>query len=143
MKNKELLRKYQNCLVVKPSNIKGAGLGVFATEFIPTGKKLGWYRGRRLSRNEWMNVENDQYAWMLHKKGEEEYIDGLKVKHNNKLRFVNGAMTDTQRKKINTAAFQQDNDIWYRATKDILPGEELLVDYGPSYVVKKHKYVHD
>jgi len=47
-------------LTVKPSQIPEAGLGVFASKFIPKRVKLGSYEGRRVERGEKCNVA---YSW--------------------------------------------------------------------------------
>lgn len=47
-------------LTVKPSEIPGAGLGVFATKFIQRNVRLGPFEGKRMDEDE---VPNTSYAW--------------------------------------------------------------------------------
>ena len=50
-------------LTVKTSRISGAGLGVFATSFIPKGVNLGQFEGKRVTGADVENVQNTDYAW--------------------------------------------------------------------------------
>lgn len=125
---------YQKNLIVKPSRIQGAGMGLFARDFIPKGKKLGWYRGELITRQEWIDSEDDSYMWMIKDSNDTEfYIDGSTIKKNNKLRYVNGCMTPSQKFCVNVDAYQSGNKIWYETTRKIHKGEELIVDYGGDY----------
>ena len=50
-------------LTVKTSHISGAGLGVFATSFIPKDVKLGQFEGKRVTGEDVENVQSTDYAW--------------------------------------------------------------------------------
>ena len=50
-------------LTIKSSTISGAGLGVFATCFIPRGVRVGPYEGRRVTREILGDVYNTAYLW--------------------------------------------------------------------------------
>ena len=50
-------------LTVKTSRIPGAGLGVFATSFIPKGVKLGQYEGKRVAGKDVKSLSTTAYAW--------------------------------------------------------------------------------
>ncbi len=50
-------------LTVKPSSITGAGLGVFTTQFIPKGVRVGPYEGRRVDKQDLGDLHNTAYAW--------------------------------------------------------------------------------
>ena len=50
-------------LTVKTSLIPGAGLGVFATSFIPKGVKLGQFDGKMVTGADVENVQSTDYAW--------------------------------------------------------------------------------
>ena len=50
-------------LTVKPSKIANAGLGVFATQFIPRGVRFGPYEGRRVLKEELTKGEDTSYMW--------------------------------------------------------------------------------
>ena len=50
-------------LTVKPSKIPNAGLGVFATQFIPRRVRVGPYEGRRVLKEELTKREDTSYMW--------------------------------------------------------------------------------
>ena len=58
------------------------------------------------------------------------FIDGKNETPRNWMCFVNCARNEQEQ---NLEVFQYGNSIYYRATKDIPPEQELLVWYGPSY----------
>lgn len=128
------LKYFQKDLSVRPSRINGAGLGLFANKFIPKGTRLGWYRGDHISRQDWIDSENDDYMWMLVDDYENDYyVDGRPQVRNNKLRYVNGCQTPGQVFSVNVIAYQKDDRIWYKTCRKIHEGEELIVDYGGDY----------
>ena len=132
------LQWFQRNLVVKPSTIPNAGMGLFAKEDIPMGTRLGWYKGKRMSTKQWERCENDEYIWLLlDDKGKEYYIDAHKVVKNNKLRFVNGCVTPGQFACVNVEAYQKKGKIWYSTIKKIGKGMELIVNYGDEYFDRK------
>jgi hypothetical protein len=47
-------------LTVKPSQIFGAGLGVFANKFIPKDVRMGPYAGKRMEEKD---IDDPTYAW--------------------------------------------------------------------------------
>lgn len=128
------LKEFQKDICIKSSTIKGAGLGVFAKKFIPKGTLIGWYRGIFKTEEEWENTDQDQYIWRLQDEYDNDYyIDGYPIKKSNKLRYVNGARTPSQFLSINVEAYQSYDKIWYRTSKKINKGMELIVDYGDEY----------
>ncbi len=50
-------------LTVKPSSFPGAGLGVFTTQFIPKGVRMGPYVGRRVDKKDLEDYEQTAYRW--------------------------------------------------------------------------------
>ena len=62
------------------------------------------------------------------------YIDARKKKYSNWARYVNGVKTPLQKKKnLNVRAYQYNEKIFYKTTRNIQQGEELFIDYGDSY----------
>lgn len=130
------LSLFQKNLIVKPSTIPNAGLGLFAKEDIPVGTVLGWYRGDIITSKQWKCCGNDEYIWMLvDDDNNEYYIDARNKKRNNKLRYVNGCLTPGQFACVNVEAYQKRNKIWYATTKKIMKGMELIVDYGNDFFI--------
>lgn len=130
-KLKELQKKF---MVVKKSKIKGAGKGVFAKIDIPKGTVLGWYRGKYLTEKQFEKLPDSKtdYVWYIN---DNLYVDGSKIKKNNMLIYVNGAKTKAQKKKINVDSHNYRKKIWYKTTKKIKKGDELIVDYGEEYFI--------
>lgn len=125
-------------LEVKPSKIRNAGMGCFARTTIPAGTLLGPYNGKHMDLKQRNKVCNDgTYIWKIH---DNLYVDAYQFKKNNPLRYVNGTKTKRQKEKLNCdVKFLGPNHnhlkVYYMTTKNILPGEELLVSYGDKYFV--------
>lgn len=118
---------------IKKSSIKGAGKGLFATKNLKKGTKLGEYYGKRLSTAQYSKSVNKNYAWKITYKGKNIYVNAHLRVANNPLRFVNGAKTKAQKKKINTEMYVYRGKVFYRTTKSVPAGEEFIVDYGLNY----------
>ena len=128
------LKWFQRNLVIKPSLIPNGGLGLFAKCDIPIGTRLGWYRGDIITEEEWKKTLNDCYVWMLvDEDGKEYYVDAYMTKRNNKLRYVNGALTASQKALVNVESYQKNNKIWYKTIKRIPKGVEIIIDYGEDF----------
>ena len=120
---------------IGPSTIPEAGMGAFALDQIPRGSR-DHYRG--VIANE--KNANAYYSWMISpynkKTGEEipgkkmAYIDCEDPNDGNWTRYVNCGPTS---KKNNIDVEQHFDKIFYMTLRDILPGEELFVDYGEEY----------
>lgn len=124
-------------LEVKPSKIRNAGMGCFARTTIPAGTLLGPYNGKYMDLKQRNKVRDGSYIWRIH---ENLYVDAQKFKTNNPLRYVNGAKTRRQKEKINCEVrfIGPDHNqlkVYYMTTKNIMPGEELIINYGDEYFI--------
>lgn len=91
------------------------------------------YQGRPLTWDEFRKTENQRYCYTIDHDGVWA-VDALKVVKGNPCRFVNGAMTQSQRARINVAGlFFEDKQVWFVTTRPVSKGEEFLIDYGPGY----------
>lgn len=122
-------------LELKKSKIRGAGIGCFAKTIIPAGTILGPYHGKYLTMRQRNRVKDGTYIWKIN---EDLYVDAKNFKKNNPLRYVNGAKTKLQQSKINCevkffGASPSTMKVYYMTTRDILPGEELIISYGDTY----------
>lgn len=125
-------------IIIKKSQIPGAGNGVFATVNIPKGKFLDYYLGELICTKEFYKLKNTQYVFAIDIKTstntqKEYYINALDKKISNWTRYVNGAKTAKQEKNINIEAKQKGFNICYYTCKSIKKGEELIMSYGNSY----------
>jgi uncharacterized protein len=125
-------------LEVKDSTIPNSGKGLFTKTFIPKGTIIVEYKGRRTT---WKEVEDD------YKNGYIYFISGSKVidaKSYKKAlgRYANDAKGLSRIKGINNnSVYEVDGDkVFIKSVKDILPGSEVLVDYGKDYweITKKN-----
>jgi len=122
-------------LKIAPSTIQKAGLGVFAIDPIPNGSS-GTYKGVKKS----LDKGDPYYSWIIYEyhpihghpvNTKEMYLlDAQSKKTSNWTRYVNCGM----KKKDNNMDSKQEFDrIYYYATRNINPNEELFIDYGRGY----------
>jgi SET domain-containing protein len=124
--------KHPDFITIKKSSIPGAGLGVFAVQAIKKGKRLGEYSGEQLNLGQFLKKKNTDYCFEINRKNKPPfYIDGkFRGSWHSK---VNGAKTNTEKKKINVVTYQYNQKIYFKTVKNIKKGQELLIDYGESY----------
>jgi SET domain-containing protein len=117
---------------IGPSQIPGAGLGVFAKLPIPAGRLLGEYRGRRLTPEQYRRLKDNPYVWEVRDDRDDPifYLDAARPRHANWTRYVNCPRT---RDEENLAVRQESLRIYFDAKRDISAGEELLIWYGAAY----------
>jgi SET domain-containing protein len=102
------------------------GLGVFATEHIPTGGRLIEYAGERLTPEEadarYPDDADDRHHTFLFAIDDDIVIDA--AVDGNEARFINHSCDP------NCDAVIDDGRIWIETIRDIEPGEELAYDYA-------------
>lgn len=98
------------------------GLGLFATQPIPKGKRIIEYVGPLIS-NEEVEKSNGKYFFGLNKKWS---IDGSP--RTNIARYVNHSCRPNAEVIIS-----QRRRIWIWSRRNIKPGEEITYDYGKEY----------
>lgn len=98
------------------------GLGLFATQPIPKGKRIVEYIGPLIS-NEEVEQSTGKYFFGLNKKWS---IDGSA--RANIARYVNHSCTPNAE-----AYISQRRRVWIWSRKNIKPGEEITYDYGKEY----------
>lgn len=122
-------------LLIQNSSIPDAGHGVFANCEIPKHEFFGPYLGKIIEAKDAKNYEESHYIWevkddfgqLIH------LIDGSDASQSNWLRYVNCARTVEEQ---NIQPVQYESSIYYMATQDISPKEELLTYYGQKYAKK-------
>ena len=134
--------------IIKKSEISdNAGLGVFANKNFKKNTKLGEYKGKEIFINSWSQA--DKYNQLKDKINDTSYIflifDGKKpykiidagnsIDSNltNWTRYINGAKTVQQKKKINAEFYQYDKRAFIKSIKDIQKGDEIILNYGPGW----------
>jgi hypothetical protein len=122
-------------LKVKTSTIPNAGKGLFATVDISKNTKLGEYKGKQLSEQQFQRTADTSYVWEVSARGKNVYVDARRRVANNPLRYVNGAIFKRQKKKVNVEMYQYGQKVFYRTTKKVPAGTELIIDYGDEYIL--------
>lgn len=121
----------QDQLVVKKSNLPGAGKGLFARHFIPKGTPIAEYKGKITT---WKEVKLKNSNGYLYYVNREHVIDASNHKKS-KARYANDARGLKRIKGIiNNAIYTESHGrVFIESTRDIAPGEEILVSYGKEY----------
>ncbi|KAG0725411.1 Histone-lysine N-methyltransferase PRDM9 [Chionoecetes opilio] len=116
-------------LRVAPSQVEGAGLGVWTDADLPPRLVFGPYEGRFLSRVE--EGTESGYGWRLRAQSDPLCcVDAADPTISNWMRYVNCARSDAE---INLRAFQYKGHIYYKTRRTITRGSELMVWYGDEY----------
>ena len=128
---------FEKDLEVKPSLIPSAGKGLFTKVRIPKGSYLGHYTGRFIT-----DKEHDR----LFKEDKWHYVMGLldcAAKNTGGYTLIDGVNGNIF-SRLNHAPREFQNVRFLKiceypyvkiiALRDIEPGEELYVDYGPDYI---------
>jgi hypothetical protein len=114
---------------IQTSTIPNAGNGAFANIPLLKGTTLGYYKGKRLSKQQYDRLKDQSYVWELSSRSGPIYVDGKDPKRSNWLRFLN----DSRDRRVNVEPYQYKGNIYYRTIKNIAPGQELFISYGDSY----------
>ena len=114
---------------IATSTIPNAGNGAFTNIFLPKGTTLAYYKGKRLTKDQYNRLRDQSYVWELSSRHGPIYIDGKNPKLSNWLRFLN----DSRDRRLNVEPYQYGGNLYYRTTKNINPGSELFISYGDGY----------
>jgi hypothetical protein len=117
-----------NGVVVKPSRIKGAGLGLFTTRRFEKGDAIATYQGCRHATSSALRLQDKSYLMRL---GPQEYVD---AKDNLlcRARYIN----DCRNKFGHNAVFVKHPHLGLAevvAARVVDAGYEVYADYGPWY----------
>ena len=115
---------------IKKSTIPNSGNGAFTNIFLPKGKTIGEYMGKRLTSQQYNKSKNEDYSWELSSPNGPFYIDATDIKTSNWLRYFNDSRKN---KTTNIEPYQYRGKLYYRTIKNINPGSELFVSYGDEY----------
>ena len=114
-------------LRIDDSSIPGIGLGVFTDVFIPAWTWLSEYEGEVILKLD--HISN--YAWKVKRSGRKYfYIDAHDESTSNWLRWIN---CSRHAREENVQVLECRGRMYYMTTRDVRPGEELLVYYGDGY----------
>lgn len=131
-------------LLIKKSQIPGAGKGLFTKKFIPKGTRIIEYKGKVTT---WKQVlSGDKFNGYVYYFNRNHVIDGMgRIKALG--RYANDARGMTKIKGIvnNTRYVEDGKKVFMEAVKDIPEKTEILVSYGVDYwkVLKDNKKISD
>jgi hypothetical protein len=145
-------------IAVRPSSVPGAGEGLYARRFMPQGYTLGAYTGRLLSSGDYRRKlesypKASEYCWVLSSGRVLDPTDdqGNLMPEVNWLAPFPPLLEKPLMSKPTTLAYVNEppmgsdcnlmieisgidgSEVRFIASKNILEGEELFVDYGPNY----------
>ena len=115
------LRKENNAKYQVRVGRAKSGLGLFAMQPIPKGKKIIEYVGKVMT-NESDDDKNSLYIFNINKKVD---IDG--APRWNKARYINHSC------RPNAESDTYKDHVWIKSRKKIAAGEEICYDYGKEY----------
>jgi hypothetical protein len=132
-KDTKFMKKVSATVDVRESEIHGKG--VFATDFIPSGKNIAWYRGPIYSCCQvGKNRMGSEYHMTMR---DGKVIDGSRGKHWSK--YINDAIGSGRECNLYIG-----KDGVLTTSMQINAGEELLLDYGDDYWILCHGlYIHN
>ena len=110
-------------LAIRPSPIDGQGC--FATAFFPKGQKIAEYTGERISRREVARRTRTRRKLRICAINQYWSLDGSRG--GNGTHYINHSCEPNTYMKILYG------HILFMARRDILPGEELTLDYVSTY----------
>ena len=138
-------------LRVGPSSVPGAGRGVFAGADLPYGTILGGYPGRLLSPLQYEQKRLvvpacSSYCWVLDDQRALDPTDerGVLIEPLPRLALAGLALGEVPTTlalinepslgmDVNVATDQQGSALLFQTARDVVSGEELFLDYGPTY----------
>jgi len=116
------------------SSLPLAGYGVFARHFIPIGTWIGPYEGKKISAEEGLKQISQgdaPFLWEIYENYRlSHFLDASDENSSSWMRFIQCARHHGEQ---NLFVFQYYGSIYYRAFKDILVGQELLLWYDDKY----------
>lgn len=150
-------------VVIKPSQIPGAGMGLFAAKDIPKDTMVTHYDGKKITRPEYNALhakkehwyvftmpecskervqykacqedENKKLADPVCKEPDYPYLDGNRDHYGSKVNFAPAKINGKPTKMQNVQFLKHCEEPYIRlyALRDIRKGEELFVSYGGIY----------
>jgi len=108
-------------------------MGLFAMRAFARGTRLpAPYKGKKLSWDAFVKTRDQRWCYTLDE-GKTWAIDGKALKNGNPLRYVNGAKTAAQLRRVNVVGVKDKGQCWYITTRLVPKGAEFLINYGPGY----------
>jgi hypothetical protein len=122
---------FEQHLVVKKSQIPGAGNGLYTKVFIPKGSRVVEYKGRKTVWKEVKDQSDNGYIYTINR----NHVIDAKRTLSALARYANDAAGITRVKGLkNNCTYVNDGyRAFIEALVDIPAGSEILVEYGKDY----------
>ena len=117
---------------IKESLIAGAGRGVFAETQIRQNKVILKYKGKEMNQREYSIAypeDNPKYVLEIKRGLKSVFIDAKNEEDSSFAHLINDVRNSS---KVPNVQFTTKG--YVKTIKKIFPGEELLIDYGKSYL---------
>ena len=136
-------------VIVQPSSIEGAGLGLFLVEPVKEGERLAVYSGKELSKDQ-VRLSESEYIVRI---SDNVYLDGNSKQERGKGKFINcgGKSKMTTNAELGSGFVYNYNTKWDMkwisvfSTCNISASPEhpveVLVDYGKAYWTGTRKFI--
>ncbi|XP_062515942.1 putative histone-lysine N-methyltransferase PRDM6 [Corticium candelabrum] len=116
------------------SSIPGSSYGVFTLQVIPEGTWMGPFQGASVPIWQLTSGSKLEQMWEVYRDGQlYHYIDASQSPSTNWMKFIQSARHSGEQ---NMVVFQFQTSLFYKTTRDIEPGEELLVWYGEEEYIQ-------
>lgn len=132
-------------LQVKESKLPSAGKGLFAAAPLVSGMLLPPYQGQLLTAGEvksrfftpgmeylWCSCEPDK-VYNMSSTDMSFCVDAANTPKSNPARYINSASDKSMCRQVNVEMCDLGQVLYFRITKEVQAGSELIVDYGKDY----------
>lgn len=116
-------------ICIKKSLIENAGLGAFSMINISPNKLISFYMGEKLTTAQFDSVYPQGFGEYVLQIKENFYIDANNINKSNFTRYIN----DFRGSLYNNPNVIFTNEGYIKTIRRVNAGEELYIDYGPSY----------
>ena len=114
-----------------PTMPKDKPFGVFARKRIEKGKILGKYKGKMLSQHEYDSKYKNTSAYVVGPLENGCYVDASHIMDSSWTRYINCNGVD---EPPNVELIEDNNRLYIVSCRDITTDEELVMEYGSSWV---------
>ena len=135
--DKEYIRER---VYVSKSGISGAGMGLFARRKIKKNEMIGEYVGEFLTKEQHeKRYPGDARSAYGVETELNDFIDASDVNESNQLRYANDMISDRSKTNARIVGDRHEARVFFEASKDIEPDEEIFANYGDEYWMEGKK----
>jgi exonuclease III len=129
-------------LIVKLSNIPGAGYGLFANKTFKKGERIIIYTGEIIDEStKTQRYPDDDGEYVMYVM-RDMYIDAVDPNNSSVARYINSSGGGYNNAKISPYHRNGEHYMSIVATRNITPGQEIFMPYGSSYRMTRAQPPH-